>query len=195
MSGLKNLLRDDKTTLAQVTAYLKPLSHEQKSNEALSLNKKCQARLWVLAKDGSPLDLNYLVPKDAKSLDPQPFDGKNSLPVFTRFQKVFYRTPDGLIGGYNNSSAAPLIGWGYYIAEPNPKTNKELAVNYTKLPKDKPAGWPAIKPNTAFPTIFVYGNMIDYLRRVDDEVLIGKAFRQGKEMENYFVLIRHAPRK
>jgi hypothetical protein len=196
MAGLKELLLDSKTTLKQVTDYLSKLSHDQKCSEVLTLNKQCQARLWELAKDGRPLDLDYLVPKAIKPLDPQPFDGKNSLPVYTRFQKVFYRTPDGQIAGYNNSSAAWLIGWGYYITEPGWKNKKELAVNYMKIPKDKPADWPEIKSNLSGLTRFVYGNMVDFLRGVDDDVMIGKATRKGeKEMESYFVLCRHKPLK
>jgi hypothetical protein len=196
MPNLKELLLDEKTRLEQVSAYLAKLDHAQKCAEVLSLNKKCQARLWELAKDGKPIDLEYLVPKEIKPLEPQPFDGKNSLPIYTRFQKVFYRTPDGQIAGYNNSNAAWFAGWGYYIAEKSSRDPKELAVNYMKLPKHKPADWPEIKSNTSGLSRLVYGNMVDFLRRVDDDVLIGKATRKGeKEMESYFVLVRHSPRK
>jgi len=195
MPTLKELLLDDKTRLEQVTSYLAKLNHGQKCAEVLALNKKCQARLWELAKDGKPLNLDYLVPKGIKPLDPQPFDGKNTLPLYTRFQKVFYRTPDGRIAGYNNSHAAWIAGWGYYITEQSWKNQKELAVNYMKQPKDKPANWPEIKSNTAGFSRLVYGNMVDFLREVDDDVLIGKATRKGeKEMSSYFVLVRHRPR-
>jgi len=196
MATLKELLGDSKTTLAQVTEYLRKLPHPQKVAEVTSLDKKSQTRLWALAKDGKPLDLNYLVAPDAKPLVPQPFEGKNTLPLFTHFQKVFYRTPDGQIAGYNNSSVGPLIGWGYYITEPSWKEKKELAVNYMKLPKDKPAEWPEIKSNLSGLTRFVYGNMVDFLRWVDEDVMIGKATRKGeKEMDSYFVLVRQTPRK
>jgi hypothetical protein len=196
MPTLKELLLDEKTSLEQVQKLLAGLSQDRKVAEVTALNKKCQAKLWILAKDGKPLDLNYLVQPEVKPLDPQPFEGKNSLPAFTRFQKVFYRTADGQIAGYNNAGIGPLIGWGYYIAEPSKRDQKELQVNYMKLPKDKPKDWPEIKPNTAGLSRFVYGNMIDFLRRVDEDVLIGKATRRGeKEMDNYFVLCRKNPKK
>jgi hypothetical protein len=196
MPALKELLLDEKTTLARVTEHLRSLSLDRKIEEVTVLNKKCQARLWELARDGQPLSLDYLVPPAVKPLEPQPFEGKNSLPAFTRFQKVFYRTQDGKIAGYNNAGIGGLIGWGYYIAEPSARDKKELAVNYKKLPEDKPAGWPEIKPNTSGLSRFVYGNMIDFLRWVDEDVLIGKATRHGeKEMDNYFVLCRKNPRK
>jgi hypothetical protein len=196
MATLKELLLDATTTLAQVTEHLRKLSPDRKIAEVTELNKKCQARLWELAKDGQPLNLDYLVAPGVKPLDPQPFEGRNSLPAFTRFQKVFYRTKDGRIGGYNNAGLGPVIGWGYYIAEPSTRSKKELAVNYMKLPADKPESWPSIKPNTAGLSRFVYGNMIDFLRWVDEDVVIGKATRKGeKEMDNYFVLCRKNPRK
>jgi len=191
METLKELLLNDKTTLQDITEYLRKLDHQKKLEQVLTLNKKCQARLWELAKEGKPLSLDYLVPPGTKPLYPQPFEGKNSLPVYTRFQKVFYRTEDGLIAGYNNSPAAWLIGWGYYVAEQSWKEPKELAVNYTKLPKDKPENWPEIKSNTTGFSSLVYGNMVDFLRQVDEDVLIGKATRKGeKDLNSYFVMCR-----
>jgi len=196
MSTLKELLLDEKTALARVTEHLRKLSLDRKIAEVIELNKKCQARLWELARDGQPLSLDYVVPANAKPLEPQPFEGKNSLPAFTRFQKVFYRTKDGQVAGYNNAGIGGIIGWGYYIAEQSDKARKELAVNYKKTPKEKPEDWPEIKPNTAGLSRFVYGNMIDFLRWVDEDVLIGKAFRHGeKDINSYFVLCRKNPRK
>ena len=65
-----------------------------------------------------------------------------------------------------------------------------------KIPKDKPADWPEIKSNLSGLTRFVYGNMVDFLRWVDEDVMIGKATRKGeKEMDSYFVLVRQTPRK
>ena len=36
----------------------------------------------------------------------------------------------------------------------------------------------------------VYANMVDYLRRVSKHVLIGRAYKDGKEMPNWFLLCR-----
>ena len=186
MAVLKELLEKNDITLSEITEHLDKLDKNSRIEEVVALKKKHQITLWELAVDGKELDLDYLVPKDAKTLDPYPFEGKNSLPVFTRFQKVFYKMSNGEIGGYNKSPIGWLIGWGYMVVEKSDKNPKELGVNYLKLPNEKPEGWPKIKPNG-----LVYGNMIDYLRWVSKDVLIGRAYRAGeKEMPNWFVLCR-----
>ena len=192
MATFKEMLEDDKITLNDLTEHLRKLDKDARIEEVLQLKKKHQMKLWDLAKDAPVgLDLDYLVPKDAKVLDPYPFAGKNSLPVFTHFKKVFYKQSNGEIGGYNDSPIAWLIGWGYMVVEKNSKNPKELGVNYLRIPEEKPEGWPVIKSNSSGLTRFVYGNMIDYLRWVSEDVLIGRAYRAGEtEMPNWFVLCR-----
>ena len=50
--------------------------------------------------------------------------------------------------------------------------------------------WPDVRPNDRGLSRFVYGGMVDYLRRVARDVFIGSAHRGGKETGNYFVLSR-----
>jgi len=196
MARLKDLLESPGIKLAEITEHLRKSTHYQRIEETIELGKLHQSRLWDLAKEGEALSLDYLVPAEVKPLDPQPFEGKNSLPIWTRFQKVFYRTSNGEIAGYNNSPAHWLIGWGYYITEQSWKDKKELAVNYMKLPNEKPVNWPEIKSNTRGFSILVYGNMVDFLRWVSEDVVIGRATRKGEKiMNNWFVLCRKFPRK
>ena len=49
---------------------------------------------------------------------------------------------------------------------------------------------PAIKPNSAGFSRFVYHNLRDYLRRVSRDVVIGEATRMDKPMNSYFMLSR-----
>ena len=42
-------------------------------------------------------------------------------------------------------------------------------------------------------SFFVYANMLDYMRRVADDVFIGSAVRGGREMGSYFVVVRELP--
>ena len=196
MATLKEILKSANPGLAELTEHLDRLKDEERINQVVELNKADQIKLWELSEKGKALSLDYLVPAGAKLLEPYPFEGKNSLPLYTRFQKVFYRTSEGIIGGYNNSPVAWLVGWGYYVAEQSWKNPKELAVNYMKQPKEKPAGWPEIKPNTAGFSRFVYDSTVDFLRWVSPEVVIGRAFRRGEqEMPNWFVLCRKIPRQ
>jgi hypothetical protein len=47
-----------------------------------------------------------------------------------------------------------------------------------------------VKRNDQGLSRFVYANMVDYLRRVSSHVVIGRAYKGGKEMPNYFILCR-----
>ena len=67
-------------------------------------------------------------------------------------------------------------------------------MDYTRIPTEHPEGWPEIKSNDIFPTMFVYGGTKDNLRWVSKDVLIGRAFKMGeKPMPNWFVLCRAQP--
>ena len=50
--------------------------------------------------------------------------------------------------------------------------------------------WPEVQSNERGLSRFVYGFMVDRLRRVSEHVTIGSAARKGKEMGSYFVLTR-----
>ncbi len=195
MATLKELLANPGVRLAEVTKHLDGLSRSERILECMTLGRRAQERLWQIAEHSQPLDLDYLVPSSAAPLDPYPFEGKNSLPVFTRFQKVFYRTNEGTIGGYNNSAVGPVVGPGYYVTHLWDARPGELAVDYLQVPKSKPAAWPAIKPNDVAVSQFVYGGMVDFLRWVSDDVVIGRAYKKGQDpMPNWFVLCRTRPR-
>ncbi len=191
MGKLKELLNKEGITLKEITEYLDSLTNEEEIAEIITLGKKEQMKLWDLAEEApEALTLEYFVPADAEPLKPFVFEGKNSLPAFTRFQKVFYKQHDGTIGGYNNQKLAPITGWGYMILEKPDPNSKEVLVNYLKIPSEKPEGWPEIKPNCSGLSRFVYCNMIDHLRWVNRDVVIGRAYKKGKPMPNWFVLCR-----
>jgi len=193
MSTLTEMLRNEIITLEEVTKHLDSLPHKYRISQSVELGKKEQMKLWDIAKVGQPIDLSYLLPAGAPILKPYPFEGRNSLPAFTFFQKVFYRQPDGIIAGYNNQKMAWATGPGYYVCGENPTHFGEIEVDYTRLPWIQPAGWPVIKPNMAGLSRFVYGGTKDYLRWVSRDVVIGRATRAGKDMPNWFILCRKDP--
>jgi hypothetical protein len=47
-----------------------------------------------------------------------------------------------------------------------------------------------VKANDAGLSRFVYGGMIDKVRRVSEDAVIGAAFRGGKQTGDYFMLVR-----
>lgn len=195
---MKALLGRSTTSLADVTKHLGETPHDRRIAECRELGKAEQARLWEIAEGkGEPLTLDYLVHPNAKPLVAFPFEGKNSLPAFTRFQKVFYRQEDGVIGGMNRQAISAITGPGYYVAEMSALNPAEIGVNYLKVPTEKPAAWPPIQRNEAGANLsrFIYANMIDYLRWVSKDVVIGRAYRAGtKPMPNWFILCRAVER-
>ena len=63
-------------------------------------------------------------------------------------------------------------------------------VDYNELPASAPESWPGIRRNEVGVSRFVYGFMVDTLRRVSQHVTIGSAARNGKPMGSWFVLCR-----
>jgi hypothetical protein len=189
--ALNKLLADPYVTLEAVTEQLNALSAPQREASVLSLGKSAQKRLWELAASATvPVTTDYFLPADFPPLKPVPFEGKNSLPIYTRFQKVFYRTSKGEVAGFNNYSLSVLIGPGYYTAYASPHNAKELCIDYTQLPSERPPDWAKITENRQGLARFFYGGLKDYLRWVSPDVVIGKAFRNGAPLENYFILVR-----
>jgi hypothetical protein len=185
---LDDLLQQNGVTLDQVQKHLAALDGAERVRQSTSLGRSRLAVLWQLAgTKPDPIALEELVPSDAKPLEPFPFEGQNSLLAFRMFKKVFYRTPDGKIAGYNDQAMGWLTGPGYYIVE---DAKPDIFIDYTQIPTVKPAGWPEIKKNESGLSTLVYGHMQDYLRRVYGKVLIGRAIKKGNETENYFVLAR-----
>ncbi|MDG2306221.1 MAG: hypothetical protein P8R42_16530 [Candidatus Binatia bacterium] len=162
-----------------------------------SIDGKTQARLWD-ACEGRSMTIAEMVPPDLGPLQPIIFHGKNSLPMFTNFQKRFCRANEGSdeLWGYNYQPVqwlAPLTGPGYFVAYDSPEGPGGVAVDYTRVPTAKPEEWPDIHDNTYRLSRFIYNGMIDYLRRVSDHLLIGRATKAGKDLPNYFLLCREDP--
>ena len=197
MATLKELLNKPGVKLEEVTTYIDSLQHPERVQQVRDLGRKEQEVMWAISENSKKIDYDYLMPPDAKPFEVFPFEGKNSLPLFTKFQKVFYKDNQGRICGYNNAWIGWLVGPGYYVTRKNPKNEEfELQVDYTQIPDEKPESWPEIKSNDIFPTNFVYGGTRDNLRWVSKDVLIGRAFKMGEDpMPNWFVLCRAQPAK
>ena len=116
--------------------------------------------------------------------------GKNSLALFTHFEKRFARQ-NGVVVGYNfNPGIAWFTGPGYFTTVQAPDRPREILFDYTRVPSTPPAGWPPVKPNSGGTAKLVYGGMHDFCRRVSSTVIIGAATRLGKPIDAYFVLAR-----
>jgi hypothetical protein len=175
---LRDLLSRPSVTLDEISRHLASIDGDARVREGTDLARRQQAILWRLAGTNAPLGPDDFVPPSTSVLTPVPFWGQNNQPIFRPFRKVFYRQPDGLLAGYNESSVAPVVGPGYYVLRFD---DIGAFVDYTTLPTVAPAIWPKIVPNERGVSQFVYGYMKDYIRRVSGKLYIGRAYRRGQE--------------
>ncbi|MEW5739543.1 MAG: hypothetical protein AB1938_11490 [Myxococcota bacterium] len=192
---LLQMLRAESPDLPAIRQHLDGLASSKRVAEVLELGRTSQAKLFDLAKGFLPMTLDDLVPADVPPMHGVPHEGRNSLPTFTRFAKVFYRPDDASlegkeVWGYNRTSrlVTTTVGPGYYVAYPH--GGGEILVDYTRHPPRTPRGGPKFLPNDARLSRFVYNRTQDVLRGVSKHVSIGRASRSGKTLDNWFVLCR-----
>lgn len=195
MKRLRELLADDPPDMAAVTFYLDSLEPTERVAEIGTLGRAHQARLFEAANGHKPISLNHLVSPGLGAMQEVVHDGKNSLPVFNHFAKVFLRpTPDegSELWGYNRAGAfiETVVGPGYFVAYES-EVDGEVLVDYLRVPPERPEHWPAILPNSARLSRFVYGGTQDTLRGVSKHVTIGRASKGGHPMSAWFVLCRN----
>jgi hypothetical protein len=191
-----SVLLEPTIDLSRLAEVLDGLGHEGRVHATRTWNKKRQAAIYEAAK-GRSIDMDFLVPPSMGKLVEVIHDLHNTLPLFSDSQKRFCRLPESeefVIAGYNHASTNPLTGPGYFVVRDSnasePEHLGELAIDYTKLPKSKPASWPEIRDNDGGIGGIVYGNMIDYMRKVSTHVSIGRATKHGKTMDAWFTLVR-----
>src|SRR5262245_3947194 len=168
--------------LKELAALLDGLSHDARVTWVRSVGRAEQRRLYQAAAGFLPLTLGDLVPPARADGETVRHFGKNTLPAFTHFEKRFCRpagqdprSPSALFG-FNFQSMSWLTGPGYYVAHADP-ARPEVLIDYREVPPAAPAGWPPVRRNETGPARFVYGFMVDRLRRVSEHVTIGSAVR------------------
>lgn len=173
--------------MGDVTAHLDGLPADRRVAEVRAVGGRLQKLLWARARGHGAVDLASFVDQTGKTVI---YAGKNSLPLFTDFEKRFFRGATGEVAGYNHNP--PLVafftGPGYFVVEQAPEG--ELLFDYTRLPEHEVQGWPPKRPNSGLLAGVVYGGMKDYVRWVSRTTVIGAAFKGGKAREAYFLLTR-----
>jgi hypothetical protein len=188
-------LTETPTDPRRISDLLDSLEHERRVAAIRSLGRRAQRRLYAAVDAFREVALGDLVPEGVADMVSVRHFGKNTLPAFTHFEKRFSRPTGvdarkpGRLYGFNFQSLAPLTGPGYFVATEDPN-RREVVIDYTQLPEAHPDGWPEIRPNDQGLSRFVYGYMIDTLRRVSEHVTIGSAARKGKDLGSWFVLCR-----
>jgi hypothetical protein len=195
MTNMSEILSGADLDLTALSAHLNRLGHAQRLAECRSVGRAAQRRLYDAAEGFMPIGLDFVVP--AEESGEVVHHGKNSLPAFTHFAKVFIRpqgedAPSDELWGYNRGSGfvESVVGPGYFITHLH-EVEGEVLVNYLRVPPRKPVdAWPDILPNSARLSRFVYNGTQDILRGVSEHVSIGRATKGGSDMDAWFLLCR-----
>jgi hypothetical protein len=181
--------------VGSIAALLDGFSHAERVAAVRSLGRSSQRALYSAVDGFLALQLVDLVPESVAALETVRHYGRNTLPAFTHFEKRFCR-PEGeassepaALYGFNFQALERLTGPGYFVAKQDPK-RPEIWVDYNVVPPIHPDGWPEIRRNEVGLSRFVYGFMVDTLRRVSEHVTIGSAARKGRDVGSWFVLCR-----
>ena len=196
MSTLSRMIKN--APPRQLADYLDGLHPEQRSQQVLGLCRRSQARLWQLSARAPPLDLWHFVPHGLPDQQQVIHHGRNTLPLFRRFQKRFCR-PAGeqqRLFGYNEGPTRALLGPGYFVVHPTAgntawEQRGAVVVDYFQVP-DRPVapGWPEVVKNSRGGQRLVYHRTRDFMRRVSGHVSIGRAWKDETRLPTYFVLCR-----
>lgn len=198
---LKSLVTDPNVSIDAIAEALDSVGAEERTEAALSLNRKEQRTLYQKAAESAPLTLDDFVDSSKGPLVPVHHSGRNTLPMprsLQLFQKRFARPEkrtDGLFG-YNQSPFIGTIGPGFFVAvstKGNPAWEQRgaVVVDYFQVPDGAvPSSWPKVIPNTQGLQVFVYNKTRDFMRRVSKHVTIGAAYKVEKALDHYFVLVR-----
>jgi hypothetical protein len=171
-----------------IEAHLDALLPRERLDAVLAVTGAQVGKLYDAVLGSRPLTLEDFVPPGETGTII--FEGRNSLPAFSRFQKRFARSKD-LVFGYNHQTMSFVTGPGYFRVQPPTRGEThpdELFFDYTSDPPLQPAGWPPIKRNDAGLSRAVYMDMKDFCRRVAKGVLVGKAYKRGVSQNAYFTL-------
>ncbi|MCS6914167.1 MAG: hypothetical protein RMK29_13015 [Myxococcales bacterium] len=193
MIPIAELLAQRTLDLPAIAHALDTLDKEARLRVVMGLGRRQQAALFEAAAGHRPITLEDLVPPDTPPLVEVVHEGKNSLVAFRRFAKVFCR-PDGdlrdELWGYNRCRPliAATVGPGYFIARAG--APGEVLIDYLRVPPRKPESWPQIVPNRARLGRFVYDQMQDILRGISRHVSVGRATKNGRSLDAWFLLCR-----
>ena len=180
---LTALLDRKDVAVGEIVGHVSSLTQAERVHECLALTAAHQRRLWEVA---STSDLPSGELTNGRTVV---FAGRNSLRLFSRFEKWFCRL-DGSVVGCNRHVLGPLIGPGYFTVRTD--NSGKLMFDYGTVPSHAPPSWPRVSANSGFLARSVYGDLLDRVAWVSPDVLIGAAFRRDRPMDSYFVLTRSA---
>lgn len=189
-------LLEPKVDLPRLSEILDDLGHEGRIHTVGTWSKAQFKAVYEAAKGFRPIDLDFVVPPSVGRLVEVIHDGRNTLPLFAKFQKRFARTDDSdrPVAGYNDHSMHAFTGPGYFsVTIGGGEHEGELVFDYTNVPRTKAPSWPAIRKNEWGIAGIVNGGMFDYVRGLSSHVSIGTAFKRGRHRNEWFAIVRRDP--
>ena len=175
---------------AEISAFLDGLSPSARLAEVVSITGSRVGKLYDAVSDGPKMTMEDFFPASVPDGETIIYEGRNSLPTFSRFQKRFSRKGDVIVG-YNHQLMSFVTGPGFFVTKMGDETHPhEIFFDYTAEPPHFPADFPAYKKNASGLSRLVYFNMKDYCRKVAKGVVVGAAFKDGKAMGAFFSLTR-----
>jgi hypothetical protein len=170
--------------LAPISRALDGLSHDQRIAWMRGLSRKQLMALYELSAAGTALSTAHFYGAGEAIVI---HHGQNSLPMFNHFQKRVCQRA-GVVQGYNHQTMAWLTGPGHFTMRQDGPN--EVIFDYIEHPASAPPEFPALADNMRGFSRFVYGGMIDRVRRVSRHCVIGAAFRAEKDLGARFMLTR-----
>jgi hypothetical protein len=191
-SAIDRFFTNGRVDVPALAHHLDALGDAERAATTSAMTPSQQARLYQAAKGFRPLALEHFVPQGTPALAQVVHTGKNSIPLFSHFEKRFCRPAAGAerLWGYNQNPRAiqSVTGPGYFVVYTI--ADGEVLIDYCEVPTGKPDAWPPVVPNSAGFSRFIYNRTKDTMRGVSNHVSIGRAARDGKVMDNWFVLCR-----
>ena len=191
MGMLSSLLASPGATLGDLAGRLDGMGAGGRIVAVRELSPQEMVRMWELSAGSPPLTVEDLVAGEGQTAV---YMGKNSLPAHTTMEKRFTRHEGGVVG-YNVQTIAFATGPGYFTCVvADGAREKEVLLDYTRVPQSAPPGWPQPRSNARGISYFVFNKLNDYLRRVSRDVVIGETTKDGKihplHMGRHFVMAR-----
>tara|TARA_B100000925_G_C21936369_1_gene442551 strand:+ start:287 stop:892 length:606 start_codon:yes stop_codon:yes gene_type:complete len=193
LTTLKELLKTKEITNDNIAMHLNNLSLEQQIKQVRMLTPGLVKKMYDIAEQNAPCTMNDIVPNDIGAGVEVRHKGINSLPISRLFEKRFTRNPkqSDQFWGYNQQSLMWLTGPGFFTV--NSPEQEQLFIDYRSIPENQFDKWPEMKPNEKGISKLVYAGMQDYMRKVSDRVTVGDAWKNGKKMNQFFMLVRLDP--
>lgn len=192
--AIADLVRS-RSPIEAIGEALDALDHRGRLREIRALGGKEQAALFEMAAARPCALAGDVVPAGKGPLEEVIHWGKNSLPLFTRFQKRFCwpskPTDPPVAYGYNEQAMKWITGPGYFIAREAEHDSgvRTVVIDYYEVPTEKPNSWPPIKPNSAGLSRAVY-QINSWLWKVSGHVSVGRVKKPAGWQDNWFVLCR-----